>query len=121
LQIAASGEEAIMTFRMIDTAPEEAQIVELSERLNRAISAKTEQSKRSRDPFDELDASYLEAAREMLGILSGAVSPCISGQIPLTRQQIETYLDFDPDYLDTAKAMLKDFITQTERQKKTTY
>jgi transposase len=116
LRIAASGEEAVVTLKLVDTAPEEARIVELSERLNRAVSARTEHVSRARHLLDELDASYLDAAREMLGILSGKISSCTSGGIPLTRQQIETYLDFDPAYLDTAIAMLTDFIARRERR-----
>jgi hypothetical protein len=50
----------------------------------------------------------------MLATLTESVAASTSGEFGLTRQQLETYLDFDPDFLDTAKDMLRDFIGKTE-------
>ena len=37
-----------------------------------------------------------------------------SGTIALTEQQVESFLDFDPEFLDVAKDMLRVFIEKTE-------
>jgi hypothetical protein len=97
-----------MTMKIADVAPNEAQLVELSEQLSEAFAQP--QPKLSLD----LDASFLEAARTMLASLTEQRQEGFHGAVALTRQEIETYLDLDPDFLDPAKEMLRDFIERTE-------
>lgn len=104
-----------MTMKIADAAPEEAQLVEISERLYEAFS--TTKGSHTLLPLLDLDSSYLAAARTMLLSLSESIAPSTSGGVPLTRQQIESYLDFDPDFTDAAKDMLKDFIDRTEARR----
>jgi hypothetical protein len=42
-----------------------------------------------------------------------------SGAIALTEQQVESFIDFDPDFLDEAKDMLRAFIEKAEGIRKT--
>jgi hypothetical protein len=105
-----------MTMKIADAAPEEAELVEISDQLSAALSPTS--TNRHTGPALDLDASYLEAARAMLATLSQQVSASTSATVPLTRQQIETYLDFDPDFLEVAKSMLRDFINKTETSRR---
>jgi hypothetical protein len=100
-----------MTMKIADAAPDEAQLVEISLQLSEILA---ESSMDASPPALALDATYLEVARTMLATLTESVAASTSGKLGLTRQQLETYLDFDPDFLDTAKDMLRDFIGKTE-------
>lgn len=99
-----------MTMKVADVAPGEAQMIDISEQLSETLS----NSHSTHKIGLELDVTYLEAARAMLATLSERVAPSTSGTVTLTKQQIEAYLDFDPDYLDTARDMLRDFIIRAE-------
>ena len=48
------------------------------------------------------------------GIMTSAIFVFYNGAVELPAQQIETHLEFSPDFLDAAKAMLRDFIERTE-------
>jgi hypothetical protein len=50
----------------------------------------------------------------MLAELSEETAALPSRTIPLIEQQVETFLDFDPVFLDIAKDMLRAFIERTE-------
>lgn len=67
---------------------------------------------RSRPVLDP-DASYLEAARVISQLYRSKVVLQLLALCSLTRQQIETYLDVDPDFLDVTKNMLREFIDKT--------
>jgi hypothetical protein len=69
-------------------------------------------------PLD-LDPAYVDAAKTMLATLSGQVAALPSGAVAPTEQQVETCLDFAPDFLDVAKNMLRAFIEKTEGIRKT--
>jgi hypothetical protein len=97
-----------MTFKIADIA-NEAQLVELGERLSDALEGEERLGK----PLD-LDPSYIDAAKAMLATLSDKVATLPSGTVALTEQQIETFVDFDPEFLDVAKEMLREFIERTE-------
>jgi hypothetical protein len=101
-----------MTMKIADIAPDEAQLIELSERLSEAVTASANSEVKVSDLG--LDPSYLDAARTALASLSEQVATPTAHELPLTRQQIEGYLDFDPEFLDVAKTMLRDFIDRTE-------
>jgi hypothetical protein len=100
--------EAMMTFRIADIG-NEAQLVELGERLSNAISAQQPQAERL-----DLDADFIDAAKIMLAALSEKAAPLSSGTVARTEQQVETFLDFDPEFLAAAKDMLRAFIERTE-------
>jgi hypothetical protein len=103
-----------MTMKISDAAPDEAQLVALSERLNAALSGK---GALKVEVILDMDASFLQAARNLLATLSARVDPssgAFHGTIPQSEKQVETYLDFSPDFLDQAKKMLQDFIRRTE-------
>lgn len=102
-----------MTMRIADVAPDEAQLIDVSERLSVLLS--TSPSAATAVPDLDLDASYLEAARTILTTLSEQLATPAAGEVPLTRQQIETHLDFDPEFLEVAKDMLRDFIDRSAR------
>jgi hypothetical protein len=100
--------------KVSDAAPDEALLVELSERLNTALSGKGALNAK---PMLDLDAAFLQAARNLLATLSDRVdgsAGAFHGSIPQSQEQIETYLDFNPDFLDQARQMLADFIKRTE-------
>jgi hypothetical protein len=99
--------------KIADVAPEEAQLIDLSELLSELLSTSTVSE--AAMPDLDLDSSYLEAARTLLASLSEHVAAPSAGELPLTRQQMESYLDFDPAFLDVAKSILRDFIDRTER------
>lgn len=101
-----------MTMKIADVAPKEAQLIDLSEALSELLSTSAVSATALHDL--DLDSSYVEAARTMLASLSEHVAAPSAGELPLTRQQIETYLDFDPAFLDIAKTILRDFIDRTE-------
>jgi hypothetical protein len=98
-----------MTFRIADMG-NEAQLVEIGERLSDALASEQEPAELLLD----IDPDHIDAAKAMLATLSGEVAPLPSKAIALTEQQIETYLDFDPDFLEIAKDMLRRFIGRTE-------
>jgi hypothetical protein len=102
-----------MTFKISDMAYE-AQLVEIGDRLSAALS---EQETVGR-PLD-LSSDYVGAAKTLLAALSERVAPLPSGTVALTEQQVESFLDFDPDFLDVAKNMLRAFIEKTEGVRKT--
>jgi predicted O-methyltransferase YrrM len=104
--------EVPMTFKIADIA-NEAQLVELADKLSDALSA-DEPPGRALD----LDPNYVEAAKTLLATLSERVSPLPSGTVALTEQQVESFLDFDPVFLDVAKDMLREFIERTEKIRK---
>ena len=98
-----------MTFRIADIG-NEAQLVEIGERLSDALSSEQETTERLLD----IDPDYIDAAKAMLATLSGEVAALPSRAIALTEQQIDTFLDFDPDFLEVAKDMLRGFIGKNE-------
>ncbi len=104
-----------MTMKIADVAPEEAQIIDVSERLSEVLS--TAGKSKVSVPDLDLDPSYVEAARTILASLSERVAAPSAGGIPLTRQQIQTYLDFDPEFIDVAKSMLRDFVDRADPNK----
>jgi hypothetical protein len=97
-----------MTFKIADMA-HEAQLVEIAEQLSEALSGKEPAGK----PID-LSSDYVEAAKLLLATLSEQVAPLSSETVALTEQQVETFLDFDPEFLDVAKDMLRAFIEKTK-------
>jgi hypothetical protein len=101
--------------KILDAAPGEAQLVELSQRLSKALEG--EARTMSTIPSLDLDSSFLEAARAMLAGLSEQPQKAFHGEIALTKQEVEAYLDIDPDFVESAKDMLRDFIEQTERHR----
>ena len=98
-----------MAFRIADIG-NEAQLVELGERLSKALS-----SAQHRTDLLDFSPEYLDAAKTMLAELSGEVASLPLRTISLTEQQVETFLDFDPVFLDIAKDMLRAFIESSER------
>jgi hypothetical protein len=104
--------EVPMTFKIADIA-NEAQLVEIADRLSDALSGSETPSK----PLD-LGSDYVAAAKTVLATLSERALLLPSGTVALTEQQVETFLDFDPVFLDVAKDMLRDFIERTERIRK---
>jgi hypothetical protein len=101
-----------MTFKLVDIA-HESQIVELAGKVSEVLS------ERPQPHVDlDLDETYIDAAKTVLAALSDRVAELPSGTLPLTEQQVETFLDFDPDFLDVAKDMLRNFIERTERIRK---
>lgn len=104
--------EVPMTFKIADIA-NEAQLVEIAERVSDALSGDEIPGK----PLD-FGPAYVDAAKSLLATLSDQVAPIPSGTAALTEQQVENFLDFDPDFLDVAKGMLRDFIERTERIRK---
>lgn len=99
--------------RITDAAPEEAQLVELAERLSGLFPTVAAPQGAGMAALD-LDPSYLEAARKLLAKLAEGPITVFHGGVELTEQQIENHLDFSPDFLDAAKDMLRDFIARTE-------
>ena len=99
--------------KISDIAPEEAHVVALAERLSEALSAP---QAASLQPLN-LDASFLEAARELLATLSQPANQGYHGSVELTEQQIRSHLEFSPDFIEPAKEMLLDFIQQTESKR----
>jgi hypothetical protein len=99
--------------KIADVAPDEAQLVDISEKLSAALADPGAPHETETTLLD-LDSSYLEAARTMLANLTQPERSAFDGAVELTEQQIENYLDFSPEFLDTAKAMLRDFIDRTE-------
>lgn len=100
-----------MTLKLIDAAPNEAVLVDLAEQLSRA-----ESPDELRRTILNLDESYLEAAMTMLERLSMEVAPPKS-YVPLTPEQIESYLEFDLDFGQEARKVLKEFIKTKEASK----
>jgi hypothetical protein len=100
--------EAFMTFKIADIGTE-AELVEIGERLSDALS-----TAHPRSELLDLSPSYVDAAKSMLAELSEDVAALPSGTVALTKQQVETFLDFDPVFLDIAKDMLRVFIERTE-------
>ena len=102
-----------MTMRLADAAPEEAQVAKVSEQLNETLTDVSDL--KSPNLVLELDPSYLDAARTVLGALSEpSGSNAFHGSVPQTKEQIEVFLDFDPSFLGLAKQMLREFIERTE-------
>jgi hypothetical protein len=63
----------------------------------------------------DLDSSYLEAAKAMLATLTRRVGTS-PNYVPLTKEQIETYLEFDPTFADEARKLLREFIKKQEKK-----
>jgi hypothetical protein len=101
-----------MTMKITDIAPGEAQLVELSEHL-----AKASQSSSTLDLV--IDASFLEAARTMLLKLDQRPQEAFHGGVGWSTQQVESYLDLDPDFVESAKDLLRAFIERTESHHET--
>lgn len=101
-----------MTFKIADMGSE-AELVEVAERLSDAFSGMNVPG----GPLN-LDPAYVDAAKTMLETLSGQVASQPSSYFGFTEQQVESFLDFDPQFLDVAKDMLRDFIKRTERIRK---
>jgi hypothetical protein len=110
------GSEAVMTMKIADAAPDEARLVEVSERLSNLLSATAPPLLEGGTTLD-LDPSFLEASRELLAKLNEKPRRTFHGGVELTEQQIESYLDFSPAFLELAKTMLKDFIERTEKRR----
>jgi hypothetical protein len=91
--------------KVADTSPNDALLVEISERLAAASSGKRDLSSAL-----DLDSTYLEAARTMLAALRTPVASRPFGFLTLPDTQLQAYLDFDPDFIETAKKMLHEFI-----------
>ena len=102
-----------MTMKIADFAPEEAQLIDVSERLSELLSTPPQSS--AAVPDLGLDPSYVDAASSLLASLSEQVAAPGTRELPLTREQIEGYLDFDPEFMDVARSMLRDFLDRTER------
>ena len=98
-----------MTFRIADIG-NEAQLVEIGERLSDALSSEQEPTELLLD----IDPDYIDAAKTMLASLFEEVAALPSRAIGLTEQQMETFLDFDPAFLEIAKDLLREFIGKTE-------
>lgn len=62
----------------------------------------------------DLSPDYVDAAQILLATLSERGALLRSETIALTQQQVETFLDFDPEFLDVAKDMLRAFIEKTK-------
>jgi hypothetical protein len=101
-----------MTLKLIDAAPNEAVLVDLAEQLSRA-----ESPDKLRRTILNLDESYLEAAMTMLDRLSMEVAAPKS-YIPLTTEQIESYLEVDLDFGENARKVLREFIGTKEASKR---
>ena len=102
-----------MTMRLSDAAPDEAQVVQVSEQLNEVL-AHAEALKPGNSVLN-LDSSCLDAARTVLGALSEPSGPGgFHGSVPQTEKQLEVFLDFNPNFVGLAKQMLKEFIERTE-------
>jgi hypothetical protein len=104
-----------MTMKIADFAPEETQLIDVSERLSELLS--TPPQSPIAVPDLGLDPSYVDAARTLLTSLSEQVAVPGTRELPLTRQQLESYLDFDPEFIDVARSMLHDFIVRTDRSR----
>ena len=92
-----------MTMRLSDAAPDEAQVVEVSEQLNEALGHVN--ALKTSPRLLELDSSYLAAARTISGALSEPSNlGGFHGSIPQTEKQVEVFLDFDPSFLGIADA-----------------
>ena len=102
-----------MTMKIADIAPDEAEVIDVSECLSELLSTST--TVRRAVPDLNLDPAYLDAARTILTTLSEQVATPTVSEVSLTRQQIETYLDFDPEFLEVAKVMLRDFIDRSTK------
>lgn len=104
-----------MTMKIADVAPDEAQLVELSEQLTRVLTEDV--PPKSEAPSLDLDFSFLDAARTLLAGLTEQPREAFHGEIALTRQEVEGYLDINLDLLESAKDLLRDFIERTERHR----
>lgn len=100
-----------MTMKVADAAPEEAQLIEIAERLSEVFS---EPDCAQPSAVLDLDPSFLQTARDLLGMLEERSTKGYCGAVQLTKQQIEHHLEFSPDLLDAAKAMLRDFIERMD-------
>jgi hypothetical protein len=101
-----------MTMKIADVAPNEAMLVDLAEQLSRADSPDE-----LKQTVLSLDSSYVEAAKAMLETLSSEVATS-DNYVPLTTEQIETYLEFDPAFAEDAREVLKEFIKRKESLKR---
>lgn len=97
-----------MTFKIADVA-HEAQLVEIADQISQALSGEEGQGKAL-----DLSPDYVDAAQILLATLSERGALLRSETIALTQQQVETFLDFDPEFLDVAKDMLRAFIEKTK-------
>jgi hypothetical protein len=88
--------EATMTMKIADVAPHESQLIDLSERLSEVLSTSRPRNRTVQNL--DFDPSYLEAARGILMSLSEQAAAPVSEEIPLTQQQLETYLDCSPEF-----------------------
>ncbi|HKG74056.1 MAG TPA: hypothetical protein VKA79_07445 [Aestuariivirgaceae bacterium] len=100
-----------MTFKIADMA-HEAQLVEIAEQLSGALSGEETVGKAL-----DLGPDYVEAAKCLLATLSERVALLPSETVALTEQQVESFLDFDPEFLDIAKDMLRAFIEKTKTRR----
>ena len=50
----------------------------------------------------------------LLAALTDRLEKTSSGGEPLTDEEIRAFLDVDPDFLETAKSMLREFFERTE-------
>src|SRR5687768_17059262 len=103
-----SETEADMTFKIADMA-HEAQLVEIAEQLSEALSREETEGKAL-----DLSPDYVDAAKCLLATLSERVALLPSETVDRTEQQVENFLDFDPEFLDTARDMLRAFIEKTK-------
>lgn len=97
-----------MTMKLADVAPNEAMLVDLAEQLNRAESPDD-----LKETVLRLDSLYVEAAKAMLETLSSGAAAS-NHYVPLTTEQIEAYLEFDPAFVEDAREGLKEFIERKE-------
>lgn len=49
-----------------------------------------------------------------LSVLAERLEQACSGGEPLTEEEIRRFLEIDPAFLETAKAMLRKYLTRTE-------
>ena len=54
----------------------------------------------------------------LLAALADRLEKASSGREPLTESDIETLLDLDPAFVETAKSMLREFIARTENYRR---
>lgn len=93
-----------MTMKISEVAPNEAMLVDLADQVSSASS--TTDLKKA---IFDLDSSYLEAARTMVASLSSGAAAS-TNYVSLTKEQIETYLEFDPAFAEEAKTILREFM-----------
>jgi len=100
-----------MTFKVADIA-NEAELIEIAEGLSDALSEETTPVK----PLD-LDLAHIDAAKTLLAALAKRVASHPTEPARFAQPQAESFLDFDPEFLEAAKDMLRTFIEQTENRR----